>query len=185
MFNRFLSPFRCTNLLNACFFTKLVVCTPFYSRGNWSLKSLGDITSTYHSWNLFSVPPALSLLFFQLHHCFSNFPSEVLHKAGTMRTRVCWKSGQAARRSPENTTFLWNLLFYMRHESGRFCCFHMHMQVKKLLKVHTFKTFSPLVKFDVQVALNSPSDTQCPPTGPRKPWEGTDTLPNHILADVV
>lgn len=100
---------------------------------------------------MFSVLPALSLLFFQKkNHHFSNFSSEVLLKAGTMYMHIPGKLGQTAWSSPENTKFLWNLLFYIKHENDWFCCFHMHMQVEKLLKVHTFKTFSPLVKFDSQ-----------------------------------
>lgn len=45
------------------------------------MKVLGDITSKYKSKDLFSFLPALSLLFFQENHSFSNFSSEVLLKA--------------------------------------------------------------------------------------------------------
>lgn len=94
--------------------TKLVARTPLYRSGNGSVKSLGDIVSKHQSGNLFSVPPALSLLFFRPNRRFSSSPLKCSFSQGPC---ICMSPGSPGRQpaaaltteSPFETCFIGNM----------------------------------------------------------------------------
>lgn len=115
------------------------------------MKVLGDIASKYKSKDLFSVLPALSLLFFQENHSFSNFSSEVLLKA---EDDICvrpWEVRAESLQQPwEHEGPLKSSVLYKTWKWMTSLFLYACTSEKTLLKVHTSETFSPFFKFDSQ-----------------------------------
>lgn len=130
-----------------------------------------DTVSQYQSGSLCSVPPALSLLFFQLHHRFSNSLSEVLLKAGTTRMHIPGnRGGQPAAALKTKSPFEVSVLD--KTWKGRILLFsYAHASEKTFKSAHIANFFtSPSIWF------SRSQHWPCPPALPafclafRNPW---------------